>query len=104
MRTTYSLVQVVKAIVADLDGRHWGYDLRKAGGVRSGVMYPILTRLLEAGWLEDGWEENAEKLGRPPRRYYRVTERGQDAMLELLRDAQADPRFACLFKHGRGAD
>src|SRR3712207_8962836 len=40
--------------------KQWGYDLSKRSGVRSGVLYPILRRLLEKGWLTDGWEEPAD--------------------------------------------
>ena len=42
------------ALMADVGGRHWGYELSKQSGVRSGVMYPTLQRMLEEGWLSDG--------------------------------------------------
>jgi PadR family transcriptional regulator, regulatory protein PadR len=60
--------------------RHWGYDLLKLSGLRSGVLYPILRRMLEEGWLKDGWEDPAEITGRPPRRYYELTEAGVVAL------------------------
>jgi PadR family transcriptional regulator PadR len=63
------------ALLADPDARHYGYELWKATGVRSGTLYPILHRMLNAGWLADGWEEQRGK--RPPRRYYTVTELGR---------------------------
>jgi PadR family transcriptional regulator PadR len=56
--------------------RHYGYDLTKQTGMRSGVLYPILHRLLAAGWLTDGWEDQ-RPAGRPPRRYYELTDLGQ---------------------------
>jgi PadR family transcriptional regulator PadR len=43
--------------MADPFGRHWGYELGKRAGLRSGIVYPALSRLLEDGWLNDGWEE-----------------------------------------------
>jgi DNA-binding PadR family transcriptional regulator len=49
--------------------------LARVATVRSGVVYPLLTRLLDAGWLADGWEQGVE--GRPPRRYYELTEDGR---------------------------
>jgi len=62
----------------DPQGRHWGYPLSKRSGVPSGVLYPILRRMLDEGWLSDHWEDasTAAAEGRPPRRYYRLTHRG----------------------------
>ena len=50
---TYALVQVAAALMSDASKRHWGYELSKLSGVRSGVMYPILQRMLEDRWLVD---------------------------------------------------
>ena len=76
MRRTGSLMAVLDALLAEPDDAHWGYQLRRVTGLRSGVLYPILRRLLEAGWLEDGWEDPAAVEGRPPRRYYSLTPTG----------------------------
>ena len=60
------------------NGRHWGYGLSKASGVRSGVLYPMLTRLLRDGLVTDGWEDpNTITEKRPPRRYYELTDDGR---------------------------
>lgn len=74
----------------DPAGAHWGYDLRKRSGVRSGVLYPLLQRLLDSGWLSDGWEDPAQVAGRPPRRYYKLTELGRRELSQLA--AAAPPR------------
>ncbi|SFO82754.1 PadR family transcriptional regulator, regulatory protein PadR [Amycolatopsis arida] len=96
MRTTHALVQVAIAIMASPDAKHWGYDLSKESGVRSGVLYPILRRMLEEGWLVDGWE-SAEDIGkRPPRRYYTLTEKGQQEIGAILHAAKHDARFRGL--------
>ena len=47
MRVTHALVQVAAALMGDASGRHWGYELSKSSGVRSGVMYPVLQRMLD---------------------------------------------------------
>ena len=39
MRKTYTLVQLAIALMNDPSGKHWGYQLSKASGIRSGVMY-----------------------------------------------------------------
>lgn len=54
VRRTYALVLVAIALMADPSGRHWGYELSRQSGVRSGVMYPLLQRMLDEGWLTDG--------------------------------------------------
>ena len=95
MRITYSLIQVSAALMSDAMGRHWGYELSKQSGVRSGVMYPILQRMLDEGWLIDGWEDQ-EQVGRakrPPRRYYKVTDAGKTALGAILVRAGRDARF-----------
>lgn len=98
MRRTHALIQVAMALMADADGRHWGYELSKQSGVRSGVMYPTLQRMLEEGWLSDGWEEQAQggKGRRPPRRYYELTDNGKAALGALIAEARRDARFSAV--------
>ena len=100
MRRTYALIQVAIALMADASGRHWGYELSKHSGVRSGVMYPLLQRMLDEGWLDDGWEEKVQvgKAKRPPRRYYELTDEGKIALGALIAEARRDARFSTLVK------
>lgn len=85
-------------MMQDASDRHWGYELSKHSGVRSGVMYPILQRMLEEGWLEDGWEEQVKvgRAKRPARRYYELTDDGKLALGALLAEARRDARFVPL--------
>jgi PadR family transcriptional regulator PadR len=97
MRKTHALVQVAVELLADPDGKHWGYDLGKRAGVRSGVLYPMLSRMLDESWLTDGWEDPASIEGkRPPRRYYELTDEGKLRLGAALSEARADARFANL--------
>lgn len=85
------------ALLDDPDGRHWGYQLSKTSGVRSGVLYPILTRMLCEEWLTDGWEDPNTIAGkRPPRRYYELTDEGRLALGGVLQEARRDSRFVGL--------
>jgi PadR family transcriptional regulator PadR len=94
MRKTRSLAQILRALMDDPTSRHWGYELSKNAGVRSGVLYPILHRMLEDGWLTDGWEDNSQTHGRrPPRRYYQLTPAGRSAIFNLLGEMRVDARF-----------
>jgi PadR family transcriptional regulator PadR len=99
VRMTHALVQVAVALMSDASGRHWGYELSKSSGVRSGVMYPVLQRMLGEGWLADGWEDqvHAGKSKRPPRRYYELTDEGRGALGAMLTEARRDARFRPIF-------
>jgi PadR family transcriptional regulator PadR len=48
----------------------------------AGTMYPVLGRLREAGKVETTWEESVKG---PPRRYYRLTAQGHDALDDFMR-------------------
>jgi PadR family transcriptional regulator PadR len=84
--------------MADPSGRHWGYELSKRSGLRSGVMYPLLGRMLDEGWLADGWEDQVKvgKAKRPPRRYYELTDKGKIALGAVIAEARRDARFGPL--------
>ena len=95
MRLTHALVDVAYALASNPAAEHWGYELFLQTGVRSGVLYPILSRMLDEGWLTDGWEseESAARDNRPPRRYYTLTETGIAELGGVLRKADRDRRF-----------
>ena len=93
MRKTQALIRVAVALMNDPHAKHWGYDLMRESGVRSGVLYPILRRLLAERWVTDGWEDPAVVSGRPPRRYYELTESGQRELGALLAGAEHEARF-----------
>jgi PadR family transcriptional regulator PadR len=97
VRLTHSVVQVALALSDDPFGEHYGYDLSRRAHVRSGVMYPILRRMLEDGWLTDGWQDPSETNGRPPRRYYTLTDKGRRELGTALETAREDKRFLGLF-------
>lgn len=96
MRKTHALLQVALGLLDDPTGRHWGYDLSKKAGVRSGVMYPILHRMFDEGWLTDGWDDSSTSRRRPPRRYYELTDLGRRELGGIVEDARSDARFVPL--------
>ena len=79
---------VVLAQVAGGNGQVCGMDIMRATGHPSGTVYPCLEKLLAAGLVSRRQEKgNAEQLGRPKKRFYRVTAKGQrvlDATRERL--------------------
>jgi PadR family transcriptional regulator PadR len=48
--------------------------------VVEGTLYPLLTRLKNSGLLSYNWVESASG---PPRKYYKLTEEGQQFLEEL---------------------
>ncbi len=48
--------------------------------VVEGTLYPMLTRLKNADFLEYRWEEST---GGPPRKYYSLTKKGENFLEEL---------------------
>ncbi|MGH3686290.1 MAG: PadR family transcriptional regulator [Pseudonocardiaceae bacterium] len=97
-RKTRALIQVAMALLDDPRGQHWGYELTKRSGVRSGVLYPMLSRMLEEGWVRDGWEDpTTMRDKRPPRRYYELTDHGRRALGGVIQEARHDARFADVF-------
>ncbi len=49
--------------------------------VKEGTLYPLLTRLKNAGLLHYTWKEST---GGPPRKYFHVTPEGQDFLNSLI--------------------
>lgn len=49
--------------------------------VVEGTLYPLLTRLKNAGLLHYSWKESRSG---PPRKYYQLTDTGQEFLLGLL--------------------
>jgi PadR family transcriptional regulator PadR len=92
------MIQVALALLEEPDAQHWGYELSKRSGVRSGVLYPLLRRMMEQGILVDGWEDRAAiERKRPPRRYYKLTPDGRRALGAQVQLARTEPRFRGLF-------
>lgn len=64
-------------------GERYAFDLVKTlanldGMVTSeGTLYPLLTRLRKDGLVESTWQESPKG---PPRRYYRITPKGEGAL------------------------
>jgi PadR family transcriptional regulator PadR len=72
-----------KAGTAELSGA----EIHKRTGILSGTLYPILIRYRSVGWLDARWEDDEPvELGRPKRRFYRLTAEGQRAYQRNLPD------------------
>ncbi len=59
----------------------------------------MLQRLLDAGLVEDGWEDPTTiREKRPPRRYYKLTGAGRLEINSVIEKARGDVRFEDLFE------
>jgi DNA-binding PadR family transcriptional regulator len=65
------------------DNPAWGLRLCEQTGHGTGTIYPALDRLLQAGWIEDRWEEPAPQ-DRPRRRFYTITSAGRAAYQDAV--------------------
>jgi PadR family transcriptional regulator, regulatory protein PadR len=45
---------------------------------KEGSLYPVLHRMVRAGWIESEWQPSTT--GGAPRKYYRLTKSGTDAL------------------------
>jgi PadR family transcriptional regulator PadR len=91
MRITGQTERVLRVLLQDPGGEHYGLAVSEATGLATGTLYPILARLRKAGWLESHWEaaEVHEAEGRPRRRYYRMSGDGIESSRIALAEATA---------------
>ena len=97
VRLTVPVARVLAAFLNDPGEPHYGLALMSATGLASGSLYPILSRLSTAGWVDARWEEiDPVTAGRPARRYYLLTPdgaaRARSALAQLR--AQTAPHAA----------
>jgi DNA-binding PadR family transcriptional regulator len=69
-----------------------GAEISISTKVGSGTLYPTLARLEKAGWLASEWEDvDPSEVGRPRRRFYKLTGVGQKNTQAALADLQFVP-------------
>jgi PadR family transcriptional regulator len=77
IRVTAGVARLLAVLVVEPSEWRYGLDLMRATGQPSGSLYPMLTRLETAGWLDAEWEDIDPAVeGRPARRCYRLTPDG----------------------------
>ena len=87
MRVTLQTLRVLRALLDDPAGEHYGLEISKEAGLPTGSSYPILARMEVSGLVTSAWEDIDEAVAkRRRRRYYRLTSDG----LEFARDEVAN--------------
>ncbi|NKK96521.1 PadR family transcriptional regulator [Rhizobium leguminosarum bv. viciae] len=89
-----SKTMTVLAAIADNSAKGIsGAEIMAQCGLWSGTAYPILLRILEAGWVSAEWEMgDPSMLGRPLKRLYRICGLGQSELQAYRRSAEKDLR------------
>ena len=84
----YAAIAILKALKS---GSRYGLDLMTATDLPSGTVYPQLSRLEARGLVRATWEseEVARNQARPRRRYYQITESGDELLHTALRDLRS---------------
>lgn len=88
-RRTKTAVRVAILLVKHAYDRHYAIDLSAEASVSKKDIYPLLTRMRDDGWLQEGWEPQPMTLAgqpRPARRYYTVTDAGRVELRTFLGD------------------
>jgi PadR family transcriptional regulator PadR len=76
-RMTMPTQLVLRALLVEPEAELYGLEIGDAAGLASGTVHPILARLEATGWLTSRWEDvDPAAVGRPARRYYRLTGAG----------------------------
>ena len=95
---------VLRAFVADPSRDMYGLQIGQEAGLASGTIHPILARLEACGWLESYWEDLGQQaVGRPRRRFYRLTPDGAARAARALHRAQAQAAAASGRRGRRGS-
>jgi PadR family transcriptional regulator PadR len=81
---SYSAAVILQAIAS---GYVYGFDVMDITGLPSGTVYPALRRMEDAGLVDSKWEResDAQREGRPVRKYYEISAAGKDALSESLK-------------------
>ena len=87
LKLTMPVLKLLRAMLGNPSGEHYGFEMMQASGLASGTLYPALRRLEGAGWITGAWETAVE--GRPPRRYYTLTTSGAERARLAVAEARA---------------
>lgn len=86
-RMTLQTLLVLRALLDPPGVERYGREMKGMHGLASGTVQPILARLQRHKWATSRWEKtDPGLLGRPPRRYYRLTRLGITKARKVLAD------------------
>jgi PadR family transcriptional regulator, regulatory protein PadR len=84
-RFTIRGLKLLRIFLDDVERERPGSELMTLTGLASGILYPILRDYETKGLLSSRWEEGEPAaLGRPLRRFYKITKQGKFAARKAL--------------------
>lgn len=90
LRVNINLLRVLRVLFEHLDAEHYALDLSKTAGVNIGTIYALIARLERHDIVKSALEDvDPQVVGRPPRRYYRLTGEGIRYAERTLREQLA---------------
>lgn len=93
-RLTIPTRLVLGVLLTDPEVERYGLEIAESAGLPTGTLHPILARLEGLGWATSRWEDvDASAVGRPRRRYYRLTGTGRLEATQRLAAARPLPRL-----------
>jgi PadR family transcriptional regulator, regulatory protein PadR len=89
-KLTIQTIKVLGALASCPRAEVSGAEIGRVTKLPSGSLYPILSRLEQAKWLESHWEDgDPSTLGRPRRRFYKLTAMGSKSARKAFSDVKA---------------
>jgi PadR family transcriptional regulator PadR len=89
VRLTQPMLKVLRFLLETPREGRSGAEISRATRVGSGTLYPMLARLENADWLTSEWEAvNPAEVGRPRKRFYKLTALGQRSATAALAELQ----------------
>src|SRR5437879_2962603 len=89
-RLSTQTLRVLGTLLSSPQDELSGAQIGRTTKLPTGTLYPILTRLERARWVESRWEAgDPHTLGRPRRRFYRITALGAKNATAAAREVQA---------------
>ena len=88
-RLTTQTLRVLGALMSCRQAELSGAQIGRTTKLPTGTLYPILLRLDQAGWVNSRWEDgDPHILGRPRRRFYRISALGERRAAEAMHEVQ----------------
>jgi PadR family transcriptional regulator, regulatory protein PadR len=86
-----NVLKVLRVLLDDPTGEHYGLEIGQAAGLRGGSLYPVLGKLEDAHLVTSAWEDtDPAEAGRPRRRLYKLSSEGVEYARQALAEAQQD--------------
>jgi PadR family transcriptional regulator, regulatory protein PadR len=86
MNLSKQAMKILASFDGDSRAEKSGADIGRQTKLLTGTLYPLLLKLEKAELLVSEWEKgDPSELGRPRRRYYRITGLGQRCLIDEQR-------------------